>query len=418
MKKSLIMVMLTLVLSMTTTAFAAAQGFEKVPAQHWTYTAVSELLKDGIIDEYTGNTITRYEMAILTAQAIQKYETATDDDKALIDKLSIEFASELNTLGARTGKNEKNKAKAKAVSNDKFTFSGSTKTEWITERDDNKGTRATKFKSEVKLNTLVEVDDRTTVMAGINYENRGNDTERSEKSEIELENLWVETKLNNGLTARFGSQSLALANGLFLDADGILGAKFSWKANNTNDIELFVGRDTQSDFDTEYEVSADPSRKLAYLNWGHSTAWGNVGVYAARQEKYDSGTALEQDKFWSVYGSYALSHLATLGYERVRNTTTGITGHVAELSFGKAKNIGEWKHTVTYLNAPQGLFADEEYTDYDDQYSKYGYKGFGYLGAIRVSKAAVLSFERYWGATYNGKNKGQQFSELKLGVKF
>ncbi|MBP2656704.1 MAG: hypothetical protein H6Q73_4273 [Firmicutes bacterium] len=165
----------------------------------------------------------------------------------------------------------------------------------------------------------------------------------------------METKLNNSLTARFGSQSLALANGLFLDADGILGAKLSWKADNTNDIELFVGRDTQSDVDTEYEASTDPSRKLAYFNWKHSLGKSNVGVYAARQEKYNNGTALEQDRFWSVYGSYALSHLATLGYECVRNTTTGVTGHVAELSFGKAKNIGEWKHTVTYLNAPQGL---------------------------------------------------------------
>ncbi|MBP2656703.1 MAG: hypothetical protein H6Q73_4272 [Firmicutes bacterium] len=135
MKSLFIMVTLTLVLSMATTVFAAEQGFDKVGAQHW---------------------------------AIQKYETASDENKAIIDKLSIEFASELNTLGARADKSEKKRDKAKAAARDNLTFSGSTKTEWITERDDNKGTRATKFKSEVKLNALIEADERTKIMAGIN----------------------------------------------------------------------------------------------------------------------------------------------------------------------------------------------------------------------------------------------------------
>jgi len=168
MKSLFIMVTLTLVLSMATTVFAAEQGFDKVGAQHWAYAAVSELVKSGIIDEYSGNIITRYEMAMLTAKAIQKYETASDENKAIIDKLSIEFASELNTLGARADKSEKKRDKAKAAARDNLTFSGSTKTEWITERDDNKGTRATKFKSEVKLNALIEADERTKIMAGIN----------------------------------------------------------------------------------------------------------------------------------------------------------------------------------------------------------------------------------------------------------
>jgi hypothetical protein len=108
MKKDLIIV---LVLIFTSSIFGVAWAadlttFSDVPANHWSYAAIQQLSKDGIIDGYgdgtfRGNkTITRYEMAMLVARAMTKMEKVSATDKALIEKLEIEYNNELEKIGA------------------------------------------------------------------------------------------------------------------------------------------------------------------------------------------------------------------------------------------------------------------------------------------------------------------------------
>ncbi len=93
------------------TAFAAANPFEDVPADHWAYDAISRLAADGVIEGYGDGTfrgdqeITRYEMAQMTARAMAKNPSGAD--KALVDKLAAEFSDELNSLGVRVAALEK-----------------------------------------------------------------------------------------------------------------------------------------------------------------------------------------------------------------------------------------------------------------------------------------------------------------------
>lgn len=89
-------------------AFAApsTEIFADVPAKHWAYEAVYKLAKDGIVSGDAGRfmgdrTITRYEMAVMVANAMTKVEKADASQKALIDKLSKEFSADLEKLGAR-----------------------------------------------------------------------------------------------------------------------------------------------------------------------------------------------------------------------------------------------------------------------------------------------------------------------------
>lgn len=112
MKKSLVSTLaLTFVLGVAGTAFAA-NPFVDVPAKHWSYDAVSKLAKDGIVTGYDDKTfkgdreITRYEMAIIVAKAMGKAEKANAEDKTLIEKLSVEYSKELNSLGVRVEKLE------------------------------------------------------------------------------------------------------------------------------------------------------------------------------------------------------------------------------------------------------------------------------------------------------------------------
>lgn len=120
MKKHLsIIVMVALVLGCVNFAFAASPSFNDVPAKHWAYDAVTQLVKAGIIEGYSDGTfkgdkqVSRYEFAIMVQKAMNKYDKANDAQKASIDKLSAEFASELNKMDVRVTKLENNASTTK-----------------------------------------------------------------------------------------------------------------------------------------------------------------------------------------------------------------------------------------------------------------------------------------------------------------
>ena len=101
-----------LVLGSASSCLAAANPFSDVPKDHWAYDAVTQLAKDHVIEGYGDDTfqgsknITRYEMAQMVAKAMAKKDVSAAD-KAMIDKLSAEFADELNNLGVRVANLEK-----------------------------------------------------------------------------------------------------------------------------------------------------------------------------------------------------------------------------------------------------------------------------------------------------------------------
>ncbi|MDR3589206.1 MAG: S-layer homology domain-containing protein [Negativicutes bacterium] len=104
-------------LSLSATAFAAQNPFVDVPANHWSYAAVNQLAKDGIVDGYGDKTfrgdktISRYEMAQIVAKAVDREDKADAADRAMIDKLAKEYSSEIKGLDSRVTKLEKNNIK-------------------------------------------------------------------------------------------------------------------------------------------------------------------------------------------------------------------------------------------------------------------------------------------------------------------
>ena len=106
MNKKLIMV-LAMALGVSATAFAA-NPFSDLPAGHWAYGAVAKLAAAGVVDGFPDGTfkgdktMTRYEMAQIVAKALAKGAIGADD------KLVREFADELDNLGVRVSKLEKN----------------------------------------------------------------------------------------------------------------------------------------------------------------------------------------------------------------------------------------------------------------------------------------------------------------------
>lgn len=113
-KKAMAVLMgLTLTTGISSTAFAAsADSFTDVPKDHWAYQALDYLAQEGVIDGMGdstfqgGRTMTRYEMASIVAKAMQKKDISFGD-KAVLDKLSAEYAGELDTLNKKVDANTK-----------------------------------------------------------------------------------------------------------------------------------------------------------------------------------------------------------------------------------------------------------------------------------------------------------------------
>ena len=129
MKKTLVSALTTaLVIGAAATTFAASNPFSDVPADHWAYDAVTQLVADGVIEGYGDSTfqgnknITRYEMAQMVAKAMAKTDVSAAD-KALIDKLAAEFSDELNNLGVRVSNLEKHSDMVKWNGKLRYTYS-------------------------------------------------------------------------------------------------------------------------------------------------------------------------------------------------------------------------------------------------------------------------------------------------------
>lgn len=100
-------------LMLTTSSFVMANNaFSDVTPDDWSYKAVSQLADEGVIDGYPDGTfkgnknITRYEMGQIVARLMAKEDTLTSDQKATLDKLSSDYAGELDNLGVRVDKLE------------------------------------------------------------------------------------------------------------------------------------------------------------------------------------------------------------------------------------------------------------------------------------------------------------------------
>ena len=96
----------------TTASAASADSFTDVPKDHWSYEALDYLAKEGVIEGMGdntfqgGRTMTRYEMASIVAKAMQK-GNGSFGDKAVLDKLEAEYASEIGTLKNQVNQNTK-----------------------------------------------------------------------------------------------------------------------------------------------------------------------------------------------------------------------------------------------------------------------------------------------------------------------
>ena len=156
----------TLAALFAATAFnvSAANPFADVDTSSWAYQAVSQLSDQGVVDGYPDGTfkgdknVSRYELAQIIARLMAKEGTLNDSQRATVQKLSAEYAGELQSLGVRVKELEKKTGNLSNITE--------IRVQDIPRYDnvykDNKSSHD-ELSLRVRLNTMANVNDRSTV---------------------------------------------------------------------------------------------------------------------------------------------------------------------------------------------------------------------------------------------------------------
>lgn len=156
----------TLAALFAATAFnvSAANPFADVDTSSWAYQAVSQLSDQGVVDGYPDGTfkgdknVSRYELAQIIARLMAKEGTLNDSQRAMVQKLSAEYAGELQSLGVRVKELEKKTGNLSNITE--------IRVQDIPRYDnvykDNKSSHD-ELSLRVRLNTMATVNDRSTV---------------------------------------------------------------------------------------------------------------------------------------------------------------------------------------------------------------------------------------------------------------
>lgn len=302
MKKSLVITLaLVFVLGIAGTAFAAANPFVDVPAKHWAYDAVAKLANAGIVDGYGDGTyrgdknMTRYEMAQIVAKAMVKSDKADAETKALVDKLAVEFSSELQNLGVRVAKLEANQSNIK--------FTGDVRIRY----NDDEAADDSKFYERFRINMTAAVNENTTFNGRFAMNHNEQGTTGSDDAKVAIASLTTKNVFNSGVTSTVGRYAEFLGQtGYLVDTTGT-GMVDGVKVTAGNALKMTVGyadfaayNDTQFGnafyAEAKYNTSKATNINATYLE--------SKGPSAIDYSILGAGFTTKFTKDWALTGEY------------------------------------------------------------------------------------------------------------------
>ena len=340
MKKTLVSALTTaLVVGAASTTFAAANPFADVPADHWAYDAVAQLVQDGIVNGYAADgtykgdqNMSRYEMAQIVAKAMAKSEAADNNNKALIDKLAAEFSDELANLGVRVADLE--------AKTDNVKWQGLIRYDWTHNNYESNTAHSNGDTNNIKLRfePSMTINENWTGHARIDYVVQKDETTGGNNGNAQVDHLWTEGQYGkfDVKLGRFGSYS-DNSHGLVMDTD-VTGAEFTYAPTEAWKLKATAGRVDATDLWT----GKSGIKKVVF-----NTAGTDVTVVDQNQ----SAT------YWAAEVDYANGKWdAGVGYRNFGATTTNQdtnkdSFHVIDLGAGYAfdKNV---KLTADYAWGP------------------------------------------------------------------
>lgn len=401
MKKTLVSALTTaLVVGAASTTFAAANPFADVPADHWAYDAVAQLVQDGVVNGYSADgtfkgdqSMSRYEMAQIVAKAMAKSDAADNNNKALIEKLSAEFSDELANLGVRVANLE--------AKTDNVKWNGLIRYDWNTTnyeaKSDTTGQKDGKTNGlKLRFEPTVTINENWTGHSQIDYNIDVDNTADLKQSgadhsgSITVEKIYTEGVYGKAdiKLGRFGSFSDA-SHGLVFDAR-VTGAEVTYAPTSNWKVKATAGR-------------YNPNEDLAY-----GTKDGDSATYWAVEAGYQNG------KWDAGIGYHNVTDTHTFQDDTLALDEADGSFRVVDLGVGYAfdKNV---KLTADYAFGPSVNYPNDSVPK--NAYSvQLNYKGanaadkgsWGAYVAYR-SLAPFAAFE----ATYDHKEGADGFNSLK-----
>lgn len=427
MKKTLVSALTTaLVVGAASTTFAAANPFADVPADHWAYDAVAQLVQDGIVNGYAADgtfkgdqNMSRYEMAQIVAKAMAKSEAADNNNKALIDKLAAEFSDELANLGVRVADLE--------AKTDNVKWQGLVRYDWnTTNYESQEKHRETETNGlKLRFEPSMTVNENWSAHARIDYDVNKDETAAGDK--VEVAHIWTEGQYDkfNVKLGRFGSFSDA-SHGLVFDTE-VTGAEFTYAPTEAWKVKATAGRVDNTDLwktafreskgndkgsATYWAVEAD----YAQGKWDAGLGYRNVGATKTLQKNnedktsfhvIDLGVGYAFDKNVKLTGDYAWGPSQNFKENAANNA------YSIQLNYkgADAADAGSWGTYVAYRQfAPFAAFA----TTYDIKDDAEGYKTLkGWeIGADYTFAKNIIASAKY----FNGKDTAVTTKDKVTGV--
>ncbi len=411
MKKRLLKVAITTALTVAFAVPAFANPFSDVPAKHWAYDAVNKLAQAGIVDGYADGTfrgdrtLSRYEMAAIIAKSMNK--TMNADQKATMDRLSKEFAAELDTMGVKVAGMQNQIDNMVKVSGDArvrfFDHSGAT---------GSPNSAANPSKDVTDYRARIAFDGR--VNDNLKFNARlatGNNNEDNIYGMVRLDTANVSFDVL-GMNTTVGRQDIKLGTGYLMDTqmNGIQG--------QIAGLKLFAGNATST--------ATVNKNDAVYGNLG-MTANGPVWnrVYGAEYNTDILGAKLtadylkdtsSKDNFYGANTSFRLVDGVTANAEYYKNSETSATAKAYGVKFD---NIGL---SATYRNVAAGavnpfstMFAST--TNLWDDLSANGFKGMEYQYDRNLDKNTTMTV-KYQDFKDQNNNKLDSRASAAINVKF
>ncbi len=405
-------------MSVAGTALAAPNAFADVPAKHWAYDSVSKLAKAGVISGYGDNTfqgdktLTRYEIAVIVAKAMNNTDKMNPETKATLDKLEAEFASELNNLGVRVDKLEKNASKVK--------FTGEIRERYEYSDGDVNGDKIntndkTDIKTRVRISMTAPIAENVTFKGRLHTESEFGNS--ANDSSVVLDQAYITGKLGD-VTYNAGRQPILLGQKLLVNNsqynDGLV-------LTAGNDVKVTVGAykyaKTPQSASTVKNDNGVVTAVPATVGESGNYTIGNIAFKLSNTLNVSASYLADDndDNKLNKYDSIA----AGLKYTGLKNFT--VTGEYGEnrSDFAKALQSGDnakaWASRVAYLGAnPAKVHSFGVYVSYrkaETGFDDYNWNDFSDLATWNGSKGALKEMDNIKGLDY-----GFEYTLFKNGV--
>ncbi len=395
-------------LGISTTAFAA-NPFSDVPAGHWAYASVAKLAAAGIVDGYPDGafkgqrTMTRYEMAQIVAKALAKGAIGADD------KLVSEFGEELDNLGVRVARLEKNADQVKITGEARFRYFHSNKKTLGADGD-----KSFETDLRTRLNFAGEVNDNWHYNGMLeNTQDLGDD---SGNGDTKLLRAYMEGNIGS-LGVRAGRFDYYMADGLVLDTDG----------DSVDGVELKLGDEEKTALTLGYGklgIDGDGSKFFGAEAKGKHNNLGFKAGYYRFKSTPDTPVMGENPTMVDAGLSYSFGPLVTLSADYLHgnkgNMENRKNGYAFGLTVGEAdpEKVGSIGFFTNYWDQPRGTFYAHS-TDanvFDD--ANTGFKGWGIGLNYAPMKNGVVTVAYFDTKEKGGENRKDKRLWTDLTVTF